>query len=97
MPKPKDPPNPPSPPVPPPRPDPRNTNKEPLTAYDRGSAAWHKLVTIYEAKLQTLRMQNDTPKDELETAKLRGRIAEVKEFLAMGNTTVIDESDDFTE
>ena len=50
----------------------------------RNSAAWTVLKKHYEARLETLRRQNDGDLDDSQTRRLRGRIAEVKAFLALG-------------
>ena len=55
-----------------------------LTPADRNSPLWHRLKAHYEARLATLRSQNDNDKDEAETAKLRGQIGEVKKLLSLG-------------
>ena len=70
-----------------------------LTPQDRQSASWLKLKERYEARLATLRAQNDSELDERKTARLRGRIAEVKAFLSLGTDTpvVLDESDKFRD
>ncbi len=54
-----------------------------LTPHDRQSAVWQKLKAHLDARLATLRVQNDTmPMDR--TEKHRGRIVEVKALLALG-------------
>jgi hypothetical protein len=55
-----------------------------LTPADRATECWHKLQKHYEARLATLRAQNDAVRSEAETNKIRGQIAEVKEFLKHG-------------
>jgi hypothetical protein len=54
---------------------------------DRASPTWTKLREHYEKRLATLRAQNDNEQPAEETAKLRGRIAEVKRLLAMDKDT----------
>ena len=56
-----------------------------LTSVDRATELWRKLEKHYRDKLAMLRAKNDNPKDEAETALIRGQIREVKEFLAIGN------------
>ena len=56
-----------------------------LSTNDRHSPLWLKLKRELEARLATLRAQNDGDKDERSTAMLRGRIAELKILLALGN------------
>lgn len=55
-----------------------------LSEQDRQSAAWMKLKAHYEARLAKYRAMNDEQKPETDTARLRGKIAEVKAFLALG-------------
>jgi len=55
-----------------------------LTLADLQSAVWLKLKEHYTQRLILLRAQNDGSLDAEATAKIRGRIAEVKQFLALG-------------
>ena len=55
-----------------------------LTKEERDNPLWHTLRTEFEARLAQLRASNDTDKDEIATAKLRGQISEIKRFLDMG-------------
>lgn len=55
-----------------------------LTKHERDSAVWKKLEAHYKAKLELRRTQNDSDKSAEETAKLRGRISEIKELLGLG-------------
>lgn len=57
-----------------------------LTHEDLYSPTWAKLRDYYTARLAHLREENDSG-DEPNTAKRRGRIAEVKELLALDPTT----------
>lgn len=58
---------------------------EPLiTTHDRNSAVWQKLKPYLESRLEMLRQQNDGNRTEAQTAKLRGRIAEIKAILSLG-------------
>jgi CRISPR/Cas system-associated endonuclease Cas3-HD len=54
-----------------------------LTAYERESALWKKLEEHMIEKLGIYRSRNDGDLNEIETARLRGRISQVKEFLAL--------------
>ena len=54
-----------------------------LDQADRVSACWAHLRTHLYERLDNLRKQNDGDKDEIQTAKLRGRIAEVKALLSL--------------
>ena len=53
-----------------------------LTEYEKSSALWLKIETELQERLQIYREKNDTARDPLETAKLRGTIALLKEILA---------------
>ena len=52
-----------------------------LTREDLRTATWDRLAADMQARLQTLREENDSFSDEITTAKRRGRIAEVKALL----------------
>lgn len=54
-----------------------------LTEIEKRSALWLKMSEHYTSRLAELRLLNDGEKNEAETAKLRGRIAEVKQLLAL--------------
>lgn len=47
------------------------------------TALWTKIKAHLELRLNTCRLQNDGDSDELMTAKMRGRILEIKSFLAL--------------
>lgn len=52
---------------------------------ERESQTWRCIVERTEQRIADLRQRNDGELDPMATAKLRGRIAELKEFvLAMG-------------
>ena len=53
-----------------------------LDAVDRQKAVWLKLRAHLVDRLTTLRASNDGDKSPIETAKLRGRIAELKLLLS---------------
>ena len=55
-----------------------------LTKEERNDPLWLKLKAEYEARLAQLRASNDKDMSETETAKLRGRIAEVRKFIDLG-------------
>lgn len=55
-----------------------------LSERELNDPLWMKLKSHYEAHLIQLRASNDNEKTDIETARLRGRIAQVKAFLAMG-------------
>ena len=66
-------------------PGPPPTTLQVLSRADRESPTWLKLKAHLETKLQSLREKNDVLLDEAHTARLRGRIAQVKECLALGD------------
>jgi len=49
---------------------------------DFQSAQGQTIRLMFEARLQELRVQNDGDLKEIDTAELRGRIAEIKKWLA---------------
>lgn len=50
---------------------------------DFTSDTWKALAARYESRLEDLRRRNDGDLNEIQTAKLRGRINEIREFLAL--------------
>lgn len=58
---------------------------QPITKGDKTAVVWVKLMARYRARLELLRSQNDGAASEVDTAMLRGRIAEVKAILALDN------------
>ena len=59
-----------------------------LTIEERRSPLWRKLAEHYESRLESLRNQNDGDRADVDTAKLRGRIAEVKLLLSLGHDPI---------
>ncbi|PPD48369.1 MAG: hypothetical protein CTY14_02080 [Methylotenera sp.] len=57
-----------------------------LNAAEKQTALWIKIKAHLEARLETCRKQNDGDADAVQTAKMRGRILEIKSFLALENT-----------
>lgn len=57
---------------------------DPLTRADFESRTWDRLRALLEQRLAAQREQNDQRLDEVKTAHIRGRIAELKELLALG-------------
>lgn len=55
-----------------------------LTKQERDDPLWVKLRAEMEARLLQLRAANDADMSESDTAKQRGRIAEIKRFLDLG-------------
>jgi hypothetical protein len=62
-----------------------------LTETERRSELWQRLYAHFSRQLDTLRMQNDQDKDEVATAHLRGKIAQLKVVLALNEPPRIDE------
>lgn len=56
-----------------------------LSQLEIHSALWKKLTDHWAERLSMLRLKNDNELDTIETARLRGRIAAYKDFLAMGD------------
>ena len=56
-----------------------------LTPRELQDPVWLKLKAYYELRLVDLKKQNDADLPQDQTAKLRGRIAEVKKLLDIGN------------
>jgi hypothetical protein len=44
---------------------------------------WQKIKAHFESRLEGCRRKNDNDADPIETAKMRGRILEIKSFLAL--------------
>lgn len=61
---------------------------KPLAQVDRTSPTWLRVKEQLEERLAELRAQNDKTATEAQTEKLRGRIAEVKDLIALGNSEV---------
>lgn len=61
-----------------------------LTEQEILSPLWAKLKEHYQARLDSLRLQNDTDKTMEATAKLRGRIAEVKKLITLDSADYDD-------
>lgn len=57
------------------------------------SSLWAKLTEHYEARLQLLRAKNDNALSAEETARLRGRLAEVRQFLALPQDKTVTPDD----
>lgn len=55
-----------------------------LNDHQRSSDVWQLVTTYCEARLAELRAQNDTTRSPEATEKLRGRIAEIKQFQRAG-------------
>lgn len=49
-----------------------------LTAEDKASGLWSRLSKHLDAELAKMRALNDGDKNEVDTAHLRGRIAQIK-------------------
>lgn len=64
-----------------------------LDSSDLNSATWRKLREHFEGRLATHRAKNDSPLDEVKTAKLRGRIAEDTYFLSLASPVPLMKED----
>lgn len=64
-----------------------------LTAADKHSALWGKLSTHMGSRLEAYRNRIEGNLSPDETTKLRGRIAELKHLLAIGNETPAPSAD----
>lgn len=56
-----------------------------ITATDRNSALWDKLQAYWAQELTKLRAQNDADATLEATAKLRGRIQQIKLFISLND------------
>lgn len=63
-----------------------------LSQAEQDSALWSKIRGALELMLNNYRIQNDNAQGELATAELRGRIRQVKEFLALGEPPILEEN-----
>lgn len=57
-----------------------------LTDEQLRNQLWQELRKEYERKLAIARKTNDSHKSDVDTAALRGRITEIKEFLRLDPT-----------
>lgn len=58
-----------------------------ITPTEKDSVLWRKLVKFFEDRLGILRAHNDNgTMNEVETAYLRGRIAECKDFIKLNKS-----------
>lgn len=63
---------------------------------DITSQLWIKLKAHWEKELETLRFQLEGDKPDLMTAKLRGRIAEIKTNLSLAHDKPVLDNEVFT-
>lgn len=61
-----------------------------LTREERDSSLWKKLDKHLNERLDIARRQNDLDSSVEATAKLRGRIQELKSFIALGREEATD-------
>lgn len=59
-----------------------------LTIEERRSVLWRKLEEHCANRLEIVRKDNDADRSETDTARLRGRIAELKYLISLGNESV---------
>lgn len=64
-----------------------------LDPRDKYDPVFKKLMQHFTERLATLRAQNDGALDPIETANMRGRIAEVKGFLALAQDRPVISND----
>jgi hypothetical protein len=64
-----------------------------LSTEDKYSSLWRRLMAHWEDKINTLHTLNEGDRSEIETAKLRGRIMELRSALALNRDPILDESD----
>lgn len=64
--------------------------KQILEKHERDHALWKKFEEILNYRLDIYRRQNDAQLDERQTERLRGRIAELKDLLALGREDATD-------
>ena len=55
-----------------------------FTDLDRNSATWAKVQTYAVERIVTLQRELEADKDPAATAKVRGRLAEIRRFLRAG-------------
>lgn len=55
-----------------------------FTDLDRNSATWDRVVAYAGVRIVTLQRELEADKDPVATAKLRGRLAEIRKFLRAG-------------
>lgn len=60
-----------------------------LTPGEQQSPVWQKLKAHYEERLHILRAENDAAMPEVRTANQRGRIAEIKALLQLGEPNIV--------
>jgi hypothetical protein len=69
-------------------------NKCSIGIQEAQSAIWKKLKAHMEARQQSLRTQLEGDLSEIDTAKKRGQLMEIKLFLALDNPPPSFKSDD---
>jgi hypothetical protein len=62
-----------------------------LVPHERQHPIWMKIEEELNRRIDVLRRMNDGAFDEIQTARLRGRIAELKDLLAMGKDAEVIE------
>lgn len=56
-----------------------------ITEFESQTAVWQKVAKELTERLEILRAKNDNNLEPLETARLRGQIAQVREILSWSN------------
>lgn len=54
-----------------------------LSEEEKRNPLWTRLMKHFEERLQELRLMNDATRSEVDTANLRGKIAEIKELIRL--------------
>ena len=67
-----------------------------LSKAERESPLWQRIEEHLNNRLISHRNKNDNNLGDVDTAKLRGRIAEAKALLALGDEPKIVETQDFS-
>lgn len=65
-----------------------------LLDHERDTALWKKIEASVKKRIAELRISNDFPLSELDTARLRGKLSAMKEFLDTGKVPVPDDDSD---
>lgn len=65
-----------------------------LDAIEKQSALWRKIEAHLLSRLALMRQRNDGNLDPTETAKVRGRITELKDLIALGEPSPVDIADE---
>ena len=59
-----------------------------LSAEERRTPMWFRIMEHMKERLEYLRVQNEGDKSEVQTAKIRGQIAELKAIMALDTPNI---------